>query len=385
MTVQCPRCGTQYRVPDARLSDARPVFKCTRCNHVFASGERTASRGSRAAEDRNLPLPFGGRRAAGRPASAAAERPEEPEEAAPATRRAAARPAAEPEDETADERVTGLADEPEEPEADEDPAQAEDEPAFVSADGSADEEDLELDEPRDREAGPPDLDEAPSPPRRRVRRATPAPPPSDDEATAEEDEGPLLIREADRSPVTTRRSTAAPSRSPMRPVLAGVGLVLAGFLGLAGLLRRNPELALERLAAVPLLGRLVGDGRLVLARLEVSGLEGTVEKIKGDRSALVVSGRVTNTTGQPLRLIEVEGRLVADGVERRRQVVYAANQARKTIRDLSASEVEMLLRLEPNRRFVVRPGESATFLLVFPDPPANASEVDCRIVDARAA
>jgi len=45
----------------------------------------------------------------------------------------------------------------------------------------------------------------------------------------------------------------------------------------------------------------------------------------------------------------------------------------------------MLLRLEPNRRFVVRPGESATFLLVFPDPPANASEVDCRIVDARAA
>ena len=56
MTVQCPRCGTQYRVPDARLSDSRPVFKCTRCNHVFSSGERPASRARAASADTLLYL-----------------------------------------------------------------------------------------------------------------------------------------------------------------------------------------------------------------------------------------------------------------------------------------------------------------------------------------
>ena len=44
----------------------------------------------------------------------------------------------------------------------------------------------------------------------------------------------------------------------------------------------------------------------------------------------------------------------------------------------------MLLRLEPNRRFVIHPGESATFLLVFPNPPPGATEVTCRVLDARA-
>lgn len=37
MIVQCPRCSTQYRVPDARLNERRPTFKCTRCSHVFAA------------------------------------------------------------------------------------------------------------------------------------------------------------------------------------------------------------------------------------------------------------------------------------------------------------------------------------------------------------
>ncbi|MFM8410154.1 MAG: hypothetical protein ACKOCT_07735, partial [Alphaproteobacteria bacterium] len=286
-------------------------------------------------------------------------------------------------DETIDEPVVAAAEEENDDEGVPDESPADAEPAFVATgadQGGEDDDALGDDDAHE-------IDDRPAP-RRRGKRTRPSTPPADEEPTLEEEDGPLLIRETERhGAVDPKRSDRAPreSRSPMRPVLAGVGLVLASFLGLAGLLRRNPDLALERLASIPLLGRLVGDDRLVLGRLQVSGLESTVEKIKGDRSALVVSGRVTNTTGQPLRLIEVEGRLLADGVERRRQVVYAANQMRKTIRDLSASEVEMLLRLEPNRRFVVRPGESATFLLVFPDPPANSSAVDCRIVDARAA
>ncbi|MFM7141207.1 MAG: zinc-ribbon domain-containing protein, partial [Alphaproteobacteria bacterium] len=95
MTVQCPRCGTQYRVPDARLSESRPVFKCTRCNHVFASGERPASKTPRTAEDRNLSLPFGRRssRAAG-----GREGGEEEKQPAPPRRRSMPAPASDPVD-----------------------------------------------------------------------------------------------------------------------------------------------------------------------------------------------------------------------------------------------------------------------------------------------
>jgi len=362
------------------MSDSRPVFKCTRCNHVFSSGERSPARGTRAAENRNLPLPFGGRRGPGRAAETAPAR-----EDLPPLRR----PTAPEEGVPDDEPVLETPPEPIREDPDEETVETTGahEPAFVAGDDSGErgpEEDETL-----RDDDEPAEDEPPLPRRGRARRSRPVASTQDDDMAIEEDDGPLLIRENERRESTDRvRSAGRPARearSPMRPVLAGVGLVLASFLGLTALLRRNPEMAVERLVEVPLLGRLVGDDRHVLARLQVSGLESSVEKIKGDRSALVVSGRVTNTTGQPLRLVEVEGRLLADGVERRRQVVYAANQMRKTIRDLSASEVEMLLRLEPNRRFVIRPGESATFLLVFPDPPANASEVDCRIVDARAA
>ncbi|HZR83159.1 MAG TPA: zinc-ribbon domain-containing protein [Candidatus Binatia bacterium] len=389
MTVQCPRCSTQYRVPEARLSDPRPVFKCTRCNHVFSAGDRPAGRApARGRDSRNLSFAF-----------------DPPAGDEPDARSGPAIADAEHEDDlTVDDEDDRFAS----PDDDEEPAREEprargtrgadarasavppsarrdrgdDEPAFLAesarpraaASASAD----ERSEPRGARRPPPARDEA----RRRDR--------DDDDLgpEVEDDEGPLLITERDRAqraPVEPRKRAAGPRRSPLKPVAIGVGAVVAAFLVLAAILSRRPDLAFERLGAVPILGRLLGDDHLLVWRLQINGVEQSVDHIKGDRPALVVSGRVLNTTNQSLRLIEVEGRLLSDGVERKRQVVYAANQFRKTIRDLSASEVEMLLRLEPNRRFLVRPGESASFLIVFPDPPPNATEVTCRVVDARPA
>jgi hypothetical protein len=147
------------------------------------------------------------------------------------------------------------------------------------------------------------------------------------------------------------RGAAGSGRSPFKPVAIGVVSIIGVFLVAALVLRGRPELAFERLGAVPLLGRLIGGDHLLVWRLQFGGVESTVERIKGERSALVVSGHVVNTTNETLRIIEVEGLLLSDGVERMRKVVKAANQSRKTIRDLSSSEIDMLLRLEPNRRF----------------------------------
>lgn len=385
MTVQCPRCETQYRIPEARLGAPRPVFKCTRCNHVFAADDRPApARGSASRDAGNLPLPFGrGREPKPTRAGAASE---DAEDDLPAVRRGSAGAHDGEEDTAEDEAIeeNGLSDTDDEEgddaqdgadhdEGERPPRRRRSDPAFVT------------------DLGPGRGAKGRSTSRGRRTAAPPPPAPPDDDVDDDvddehDDEGPLLIREREEgravNPRRDRRSRRRNERSPMRPILVGVATVLAGFLALSALLRQRPELAIGRLAAVPLLGRLVGGDRSRLARLQVTGLESASDRIKGDRPALVVSGKVHNGTGETLRLIEIEARLFADDVERRRLFAYAANQPRKTIHDLSAEEIVMLLRLEPSSRFAVRPGESVGFLLVFPDPPANTTEIHCRIVDA---
>ena len=364
MTVQCPRCSTQYRVPETRLSDARPVFKCTRCNHVFSVGaDRPPARASRKrAESRNLSFTF--------------DDPRDTEVTTVAAEEEIDEEAADDEVEAIEEEEAGAEEEEEvQPARRSSRAGANrPEPAFVD------------DLPRERPA-PPSRPKRPPAPRREEPRDEDQ---DDDPILEDEDDGPVLVgssQRARRAPINPRRKPRGnrDRRSPLRPMAIGVGVVVLAFAVAALALNRRPDLALDQLGSVPLLGRLLGDDRLLVWRLQIEDVNGTMDRIKGDRPAYVVSGRVLNGSGQNLRLVEIEGRLLADGVERRKQLVYAANQFRKTIRDLSASEVEMLLRLEPNRRFVIRPGESASFLLVFPDPPSNTTEVTFRVVDARPA
>lgn len=334
MTVQCPRCQTQYRVPEARLAGAQPVFKCTRCDLVFKTEAESRPPKRKRKTDSNLSFDF---------PKESADDPQPPD------------------DPTAGEEADGQ----------------EDEPAFVSR----------------LEAG------------KKTKAAATAPPPPEEEEDEEdpedefeiedEDEEPIEEDEEDAPPVIVapkkkpasirpRAKKTAPRRSPLKPISVCVGLIIVFYALAAIALVRDPAIALQQLSDLPVVGNLLGRDHLLVWRLEVTDLEGGLNYIRDHKLAYVVSGRAVNTTSQDLRIVEVEGGLVVDGKPTRKQRVYAANQARSTIRDLSASEVEMLLRLEPNRRFRIRPGESASFLLVFPDPPAGFDEVIVRIVDARA-
>lgn len=478
MTVQCPRCRTQYKIPSARINDPRPVFKCTRCSLVFSSeAERPARTGARAKEDKNLSLPFGGRRE--RPARAKRDDDEpEVDEDAPTVRtgpsaldddedepvkkraRAAAvadedeEPAdedaadedgeeeeADAEEESEDEEDESSDDDEEEEEDDEKPARAArrstrrtrsdddgEEPAFVARERAAAERERERAErereraererererlakereraererereraEREKERERAERERARAAARRRDRdelRLRDDDLDDEDDDELEDDEPPRPVLRASegkqrRPPINPRRgirsATVATSRSPLRPVAIGVTAIVVVYMALAVALERRSAAAIETLSQVPVLGRLLGGDHLLVWRLQLNDVEGGLDQIKGGRPAYVVSGRAINTTNEDLRVIEIEGRLLANGVEQRRQTVYAANQQRKTIQDLSPSEIEMLLRLEPNRRFVIRPGESASFLLVFPNPPPGTTEVTCRVVSARTA
>ncbi len=335
MTVQCPRCQTQYRVPEARLAGAQPVFKCIRCDLVFKSGPEKPVRGATRQRTAESNLSFDFKRDKSR--------------------------AAEPED-RGDLEVS-----------DEDEADGS-EPAFVTT--------LETGK-RANKAGPePEEEEE----QEEELEFEDEPLEEEEEEEEEEEDAPPPVIVAPRkraASIRPRAPGAAKRRSPLKPIGICVGLIVCFYLLVAVTLDRNPADALAQLSEVPVLGGLLGRDHLLVWRLEVTGLEGGLDYIRDHKLAYVVSGRAVNTTSQDLRIVEIEGGLVVDGKAKRSQRVYAANQARSTIRDLSASEVEMLLRLEPNRRFRIRPGESASFLLVFPDPPQGLEEVVVRIIDAR--
>ncbi|MDG2303857.1 MAG: zinc-ribbon domain-containing protein [Candidatus Binatia bacterium] len=334
MTVQCPHCHTQYRVPESRLAGAQPVFKCTRCDLVFKSeperADRSATRGN---PDKNLSFDFPRKKRSR----------EEPDEEGDPDEADTSEPAFVTTLGTGKRRRAGTARDAAEPEADEEEEELEFDDELVD-------EEVEEEEEEEEEEPPPPVIVAPKKRKASIRPRAPAPP---------------------------RR------RSPLKPIGTCVGMILCFYLLVAVALDRNPTDALAQLSEVPILGGLLGQDHLLVWRLEVTDLEGGLDYIRDHKLAYVVSGRAVNTTSQDLRIVEVEGGLVVGGQPTRSQRVYAANQARSTIRDLSASEVEMLLRLEPNRRFRIRPGESASFLLVFPDPPQGFEEVVVRIIDAR--
>lgn len=490
MTVQCPRCRTQYKIPSARINDPRPVFKCTRCSLVFSSEAERGPRGGRAKEDKNLTLPFA-------------------KERAPAARKAEPTRLAGEDDPTVTAELEELPDDaPDEDEEEVEEDGAEDE---ASDEEESEDDDDDADDADDAEDGAEEEEEEAPPARKRTSRAgreprargvrTAADDPAEEpafvtkatrdrereraiaereraaaerEKAAAERERAAAARERERereraaaereraaaerereraaaereriereraararkrardeelrlrdeededdvedlgptsdlpdedddeprrpvlsasegkqrrAPINPRRirsAAATGGRSPLRPVAIGVAAIAVVYLGLAVALSRRSEAAIETLSQVPVLGRLLGGDHLLVWRLQLTGVDGGLDQIKGGRPAYVVAGRAVNTTNEDLRVIEIEGRLLANGVEQRRQTVYAANQQRKTIQDLSPSEVEMLLKLEPNRRFVIRPGESASFLLVFPNPPPGTTEVTCRVINARA-
>ena len=418
MIVQCPRCSTQYRVPDARITDAHPVFKCARCSLVFSRDERQSrpiAKEKAGPAEQNLSFTFDQPEpdeiagAGTGPIAPSGASPASPAKGAAVAGRSAGNEQEEEYQLESDAmQITGEEDDAERDErriptparpsaptpapraatSREDARRAaetivvrsaakgassarRDEPAVASrraATRRRDEAELSLDD--DFEDGDDEI--------------------GDD--GEENNEAPVLFAAPARRAkpaINPRRPAPRPQprrRSPMRAVGISITLICGLYLVLAVMLNTRPELALDSLSQVPLLGRILRDDNLLTWRIQLADIEGNYDRIKGDRPAYVVTGRAINTSNQDLQVIEVEGRLLTkDGVERRRQRVKATNQQRKTIRDLSQSEVEMLLHLEPNRRFVVHPGQSAGFLLVFADPPRDATELSCRVVGARRA
>ncbi len=337
MIIQCPYCATSYELDPARLSSKNPMLKCSRCRHVFAapSGKKRPARAPAPAEkpapeaEPNLKLPCEAPRWKEEPESPPSNdlKISEPEE----------------------DFTLGVEGEPDALAIPEEPI--EEAPALNIEHSPREDEDEEPEE----------------------------------EAT--EDEAPEIEDEEEEEEAEVRRPAR---RSPRRqsgtiiPVLVFLALVTTTYAALARALFASPALCDRVVGRMPLIGRL-GDDRLLTRKVALSDIVGSYQRIKNGKDVFVITGKALNTAPVALHSVQVSGKLYGgNGQALDEKVIYCGNSiSAKVLKDLTPNELSILQKVSPPKRFMIEPGESSTFVIVFMDPPRDAAEFSTQVVAAQ--
>jgi predicted Zn finger-like uncharacterized protein len=339
--VQCPYCATRYRIDAARLGAPDSMLKCSRCEHVFpAPSDRLQSPASAAATEKP-----------GRPRTEKAPAPEEsltlPFESAswkpdPEEEDAAHAPAA-PEEftipETDDEFTIG-AEEPvrsaaaELPHTPEPDPEIADEPAFT---------------------------------RSLVQHVEPAAAP----------------RAAVERPRVRRPRARDSERGKMVALILFLGAVIIGYSMLTVTLFANPSLWDKWLGHLPYVGTL-RDDRLLNRKVALSDVAGSYQRIKDGKEVFVITGKAMNTAPVALHGVQIAGKLYDDaGRALDEKTIHCGNViSTKVLKDLTRRELSVLQTLSPPSKFMIEPGESSMFVIVFMDPPRAAAAFTTQVVAA---
>jgi predicted Zn finger-like uncharacterized protein len=338
--VECPRCRARYRV-ESDLLDQDQTFKCSRCGHIFAyqadsaGSDVAVATASEASLSESESSPLAAEDEEPRMAAPPPE-PAKPEMQKPVIRKDADslsfefKPAETPKAPTTNEPA----------EHDLDDFTFEEEPIVK------------------KEAAKPD-------PRRGTFGAEPR------FVRGEDD-----LREEDED-----RGNAG------RPYLGFLAALVIVYALFALNLLNHPAQAEKLLGNVPVIGDVLAEDHLLQIRIQLQDVEGAYHQIKDDRLVFIVSGRAVNTSAEPLKGVQIESSLYdAGGKPIETKSIYTGNaMSLKIVKDLSSKEISLLQRLEPPKRFEIRPGESAGFSVVFLSPPSGAKEFTARVVAAQSA
>ncbi len=202
---------------------------------------------------------------------------------------------------------------------------------------------------------------------------------ADEERAEALDDEPRFVRGED----PYGADTEAPRRSG-RSYLLFLGVVVLVYAILALDLSNDAARAEKLVAAVPIVGDLLGEDRLLQTRVQLQDVEGRYQQIKDDKLVLIVSGRAINGSRDALKGVQIESSLYdGSGKPIDTKSIYCGNaMSLKIVKDLSTKEISLLQGLEPPKRFEIRPGESAGFSVVFEKPAAGVKEFSARVVAA---
>lgn len=339
--VQCPSCQTRYRLDEGALPQENPTFKCSRCGHVFSSEPRAAS-------GPTPPLP--------QPAPALKPPPVAPAAPAPpASDNPLARSFAEADPKVPENLSFDFSDDP----AEDHHLGESDEPALAE-------------DPREHwQVG--EVEDPPPPsssaPRRRARRAAPKPAAAPAEENEEDEDD-------------AARKQARPVHSSGFFLLL-FALAVMAYAVMTLLLGVAPAASRAWLAQLPVIGAEFQDHPTLESQVKLDDVQVAYRQLDNHRLALVVSGSAHNQSAGALHTIEVAINLV-DSQQHSvaGQQVFCGNLlSPRFATEMTPHELQFFQKLAP-RNFVLPSGESAPFMAVFVDPPAQAHGVVLAVVRA---
>lgn len=380
MLVQCPSCHTTYKVSDSLITMPNPTFRCSRCKHIFVLGVKSDAKPVRAPapplsapprqnDEPELSLSF--------KASDSKETTEQKTAAAPAPMETKAEPTRpEPPKPPSDESFSF----PDESPA---PSVAKEEfPAKFEA-----EESLRLREEKEKEdnwsitAPRPEAEESFTMPEE--SRSTPADDASAPAGTLEDDWAeslPLLEERASDAALDPYRDRPL----SVIPYVSLFGALLLAYALLTLMHQAQPKAIEAAIKPIPWLGSAVLKNNYLRYGITLQSLRPGFQTIQGNREVFVLSGVAVNHNPVSVREVRVEGHIFnAEGKEIDRQTISVGNAiSSKILRDLTAQEISILQRLNPQKRFEIPPDESAAFVIVFLKPSAEVKNFSYRVLSA---
>lgn len=188
--------------------------------------------------------------------------------------------------------------------------------------------------------------------------------------------------DAEPPPRSARRFRHQPSH--LAPVFIFLVVIVSGYALLARALFASPALCDRLVGRLPFIG-MAGDDRLLVRKVALSNVVGNYQRIKDGKAVFVVTGKALNTAPVAVYSVQIAGKLY-DGAGQAldQKVIYCGNViSTKVLKDLTPREVSILQKLNPPKKFMIEPGESSTFVIVFMDPPSGAVEFSTQVVAAQ--
>ncbi|GIW44460.1 MAG: hypothetical protein KatS3mg077_1742 [Candidatus Binatia bacterium] len=313
--VQCPNCRTSYRIAPEQLPRANVRLRCARCKHVFPFTRGGVTREEAKAE------------------SESARRVRRSEEQPPGDMG------------TEVPRKTPAAGTPQ------------------AADAGVQVPDNEQNKPRPGKSSggrPRSKEEEPKDKSFGVQLQL-----DDDDFVLTEPEEPRYLPDWDDLPPEPR--PRSDDRAPFRTLIVLVGAITAFYGLFAASLIARPEEAQALMSKIPLVGQGVGEERLWARRVRLEGVEATVQQTKDGRPALVISGLALNTATSPLQAVQLSAEIFdPTGRVLDQKSVFLGNAvSARVLRDLTPQEISILQQVAPPKQFIVPPGKTASFAIVF--------------------
>lgn len=164
--------------------------------------------------------------------------------------------------------------------------------------------------------------------------------------------------------------------------LAMFFLVALGFAGVTMVICGAPVASARLLRGLPMLGPSLETEPPLESMVALNSVRAYYEQIKDGGRALVIVGQATNGAATPLHMIQI-GVRVLDASSRALAVssVYCGQTlSEKMLAEMTPHEIEFLQKLPAQKSFVLEPTQTAPFVSVFINPPANPSRFAVSVV-----